>query len=488
VVGTGAGGGPAAAALAEAGLSVVLLESGSHWTSRDFNGVEGDMFFRLGRFGSTTDGSLNLYAGHCVGGSTVVNDALCWRTPPEILAAWRDRHGLLPLTEEEMAPFVDRVWRDVAATPSRRADLNRNAHALERGALALGWASEPMARNVRGCIHLGLCNFGCPSNAKQSTLLTYVPRALAAGARLLADARALRVIHEGGRARGVQAVRIDPQTGAGGERIEVRAPIVCVAAGVMETGALLQRSGVRGRNASAGRGLQLHSSVHVTARFPEAIHGYFGPTMAYAISEFADVLDHEGPGFMIENTTVHPLVTAQNLPGFGEAHERAMAALPHLAKAVIVLRDRTRGSVRLDGDGEARFDYALEDGDLVRMAAGMRAAARAYLAAGAEEVWLPVDGVGPLRDERDVSHLEGRVFSQAELFSLYAVHLFGGAAMGGSPEQGFCNVEGESFDVRGLYVVDAASLPGNTGVNPQITVMANALRIAEGIAVMGTPS
>jgi len=449
-----------------------VLESGARLEAADFTGVEGEMFFRLGRFAATGDGSLNLYAGHCVGGSTVVNDAICYPTPPEILAGWRADHGL-DLDERAWAGFVERAWDAVGAAPTDRAHLNRNAHALERGARALSWAAEPMARNVRGCVNLGLCNFGCPTNAKQSALVTWVPRAERAGARVLPRTRAVEVLHAAGRALGVRAV-------ADGGAVEVRAPIVCLAAGVLETPALLLRSGLAGSGGRAGRGLQLHSSVHVTARFREPIHGYFGPTMAYAVSEFSDVLGRRGPGFLIENTTVHPLVTAQNLPGFGAEHERAMAALPHLAKAAVVLRDEARGTAAPDG-AEARFDYALTPRDLERLARGMREAARGYLAAGAQEVWLPVDGIAPVTREADLAALEGWTPSQTELFSLYAVHLFGGAAMGGSPEAGFCDAAGECHDVAGLHVVDAAALPGNTGANPQITIMANALRVAEGI-------
>ena len=341
-----------------------------------------------------------------------------------------------------------------------------------------------MHRNVRGCAKLGLCNFGCPANAKQSTLLSHVPRARAAGARLLADTRVLRVLSQAGRVLGVAAERTDPETGEALETLEIHAPLVCLAAGVLGTPPLLLRSGFE----RAGRGIQFHSSVHVTARFAEPIHGYFGPTMAYAISEFADVLGRGGPGFMIENTTVHPLVTAQNLPAFGDAHEAAMAALPHLAKAVVVLRDRARGTVSVDDAGEGRFDLALVDEDLSRMAEGMVATARAYLAAGAEEVWLPVDGLDPIRSEADLARVEGRVFSQTELFSLYAVHLFGGASMARGAADGFCDERGEAFDLPGLYVMDAAGLPGNTGANPQITVMANALRIADGIVRRGAAS
>lgn len=485
VVGTGAGGGPAAARLAERGLDVVMLESGTHHTAADFDGVEGELFFRLGRLGATSDGSLSLYAGHCVGGSTVVNDALCWRPPPEVLAGWRRDHGLDALTDAALAPWVERAWADVSATPTDRAHLNRNAHRLEVGGQRLGWAGEAMARNVRGCASLGLCNLGCPTGAKQSTRVTYVPRARRAGARLLAGTRAERVLLEAGRAAGVSALRRDPATGAAAGHVEVRAPVVCLAAGVMETPALLLRSGLRGAGETAGCGLQLHSSVHVTARFREPVHGYFGPTMAWAITEFADVLGHGGPGFMLENTAVHPLVTAQNLPGFGAAHERAMRALPHLAKCAVVLHDRTRGRVSVGGDGAAHFDYALSEGDRRRMTAGLRAAARAYLASGALEVWLPLDGAPVVRGESDLAFLDGLVPSQTDLFSLYAVHLFGGAAMGGSPGQGFCDAAGEAWDVPGLHVVDASALPGNTGANPQITVMANALRVADGIAARG---
>ncbi len=477
VIGTGAGGGPAAAVLAEAGLEVIVLEAGPRFAAGDFVADEAVSRARLGRVVASADGLQSFYAGACVGGSTVVNDALCWRTPPEVLEAWRSDHALGAVADG-LAPFVERAWRDVHAEPTDRAHLNRNAHALERGARRLDWAAEAMPRNVRGCANLGRCNFGCPTNAKQSSLVSFVPRAERAGARLLPGVRAERIRVEAGRARGVEARRVDPATGAPIGALRVDAPLVVVAAGVLETGPLLRRSALGGER--AGRGFQVHSSAYLTARFAEPIHAYFGPTMAYAVTEFSDVNGRAGPGYMLENTPVHPMQTAAVLPGFGPDHSRWMAALPHLAHAVVVLRDRTRGALAPGGPGAPpRIDYELEAGDLERMRHAAASGARLYLAAGAEEVQLPLEGIGPIRSERDLARLARFPLDRSRFTLLYAVHLFGGAAMHGVRARGVCDPEGACWDAAGVFVADAAALPGNTGVNPQITIMAHALRVAE---------
>ncbi|UCE86804.1 MAG: NAD(P)-dependent oxidoreductase, partial [Deltaproteobacteria bacterium] len=164
VIGSGAGGAPTAAVLAEAGLDVVLLEAGPRFTPREFARDAASLLPRLYRT-AASDAGLALYAGACVGGSTVVNDCLCWRPPPEVLAAWRGAHGLVGLADDVLEPFVERVWQDIHASPTGRSNLNRNAHRLELGARRLGWAAAPMPRNVRGCRGSGECFTGCRSRA-----------------------------------------------------------------------------------------------------------------------------------------------------------------------------------------------------------------------------------------------------------------------------------------------------------------------------------
>jgi choline dehydrogenase-like flavoprotein len=471
VVGTGAGGAPVALAFAEAGLDVLALEAGPRVETEAMTGEPQEMLPRLLQATSAAGSGMELYAGRCVGGSTVVNDAVCFRPPPEVLDGWHAEIGIDP---GAFAPHVERAWREAGAAPTARSHLSRNAWQLERGAARLGWKGGPMHRNVRGCASLGLCNLGCPTGAKQSALVTWIPRAERAGARVLASVRVARVRVEAGAVRGVVAARVDPDGAAPPRPLEVEAPLVVLAGGVLGTPAILLRSGV-----AAGRGLQLHSSVHVTARFPEPVHGYYGPTMAYGVSEFSDVNGAGGPGFMIENVTVDPVTTAGALPGFGDEHARRMATLPFLARALVVLRDRTRGTLELDGEGTPRVRYEPVAEDLERLRLGMASIARAYLAAGALEVWLPLHGAPAVLRESDLTALSEREVSPRTLTLLYAVHLFGGAAMARGAAGGPCDPSGAVRGVRGLYVSDASALPGNTGVNPQITILANALRVAE---------
>src|SRR5262245_24376026 len=242
VIGTGAGGGPAAAVLAEAGLEVLVLEAGPRIPSSAFRPDEAWSRTKLGRIAASADGLQSFYAGACVGGSTVVNDALCWPTPADVLDAWRREHELAPLADE-LGAYVERAWRDVHAEPTGPEHLNRNAHVLAR---ALGGSGGAMARSVRGCANLGRCNFGCPTDAKQSSLVAWIPRAERAGASVVANARAERIHVEAGRARGVLATRLDPETGAAVGALRVDAPLVCAAAGALGTGPLLRKSGLGG--------------------------------------------------------------------------------------------------------------------------------------------------------------------------------------------------------------------------------------------------
>src|SRR5262249_28312201 len=293
---------------------------------------------------------------------------------------------------------------------------------LALGAQRLGWTASATPRSVRHCVNLGLCNFGCPSGAKQSTLVTYVPRAERAGAGVPARPPAGRGPVGARALTGVAAVQLDPTTGEPGEQVTIDAPLVCMAAGVMATPALLLRSGVPG---VTGNGVAVHTSTHVVARFAEPVNGYYGPTMGFAVTEFATLLGPTGPGIMIENTATHPLATAAVIPGIGAEHAARMAQLPYLAKAVVLERDTSRG--RATADGTISFVHGADD--IARLRLGRGGAAGPSRAAGGGGVWPPLPRFPPVQRPQDLVALERLPLDASSFTVLYAVHLFGGATM-----------------------------------------------------------
>ena len=255
VVGSGAGGGVAAAVLAQAGLDVVVLEAGGYWSERDFDGAERAGLRRLYRGGgasATDDQGVSLIAGACLGGGTVVNYTTSFRTPDDVLAEWEE----LGFPSADLGPSLDAVCERVGVNTDHNRPSRRD-EAMARGLEALGWHVDAMPRDVIGCeqsVLCGSCGYGCPIGAKQSTLRTFLEDAAAAGARIVVGAKARRVYVENGVAAGVDA-----------GPVQVRARAVVAAAGALETPALLLRSGLR--NPNVGRGLRLHPATAVFGVF-----------------------------------------------------------------------------------------------------------------------------------------------------------------------------------------------------------------------------
>ncbi len=219
VIGTGAGGAPVAKELAEGGMRVVMLEEGERFTTDDFTARPREMTARLyrdaGQVATTGNVPIVLPLGSGVGGTTLVNSGTCFRTPAPVLEMWRERFGLEELSTAELDPYFRRVERELNVVQVPPEIAGRNAEVVKRGADALGWSGDYVWRNVRGCVGSGVCNFGCPTSAKQHVGITYVPRAWDAGATTFTGTRARRIVMEGGRARGVEAAT------SGGGRVHV---------------------------------------------------------------------------------------------------------------------------------------------------------------------------------------------------------------------------------------------------------------------------
>jgi len=466
VIGAGAGGAVTAAELAEGGASVVVLEQGPRHDADRFSARPLDMLARLYRDGgqTTTLGTppILLPLGRGLGGTTLVNSGTCFRTPPAVLERWQREFGLEALTDDALDPCFARVEAALSISEVTPELAGRNAAVARRGAEALGWSHGFLRRNARGCVGSGVCAFGCPTSAKQHVGITYVPRAEAAGAQVISGADVRHVLVERGVARGVEA-RL-----ASGGRLEVRAPTVIVACGTIHTPLLLARSGLGRASGELGRNLALHPATGAFALMDEVVDMAKGVPQSFYVDEFAS------EGIMFEGVAGPPSYVAMSLPLSGTRHAAAMASYRNLAMFGLMVSDRSRGSVRALA-GRPVIRYELVEEDVVRFRRGLRRMEELFRAAGAREVYLGLPGgVSPER-------------APARDLKLMAFHPLGTARADARAEHGVVDGDLQLHGAQGVYVADGSVVPSSLGVNPQLTIMALATRLAYGLLGRAVP-
>jgi choline dehydrogenase-like flavoprotein len=466
VVGSGAGGATVAAELAEAGIDVIVLEEGGYHPTESFQTRMGHALrtlYRDGGGGSALGSPPILFSeGRCVGGSTVVNGGMAFRTPDRVLDAWRrDIAGL--------ALDFATVERRLHVGGQDPETIGRDSQRLKTGADVLGWHIIPNTRNQIHCAGSNNCTLGCPTGAKQSMLLTSVPRALARGARLFADCRVERVTRSGGRITGVTG-RIQRPDGKRGPRITVTAPVVVVAGGAVQTPALLMRSGFRSPH--LGRHLTMHPNAKLVALFDDDILGWQGVHQAYQVREFFD------EGILITAVNLPPGLLAMAQPEHGRALGDLMDSYDRMVIAGCLVEDTGSGRVRnVSGLGPQVF-YQITDEDAARVVRGVALTARVMFAAGARRILATWRGAPELHRMEDVDALLERPVPKTAL-DLFTVHLMGTARMHDDPRLGVVSAFGAFHGVPGLFVADASIFPGPVGLNPMETIVALATRNAQ---------
>jgi choline dehydrogenase-like flavoprotein len=488
VVGSGAGGAVAAARLAEAGYEVVIVEEGGYWTESDFTEQEFEMVPRLyaDKGSRTTDDlGISLLQGRAVGGSTLVNWMIMLRTPEWVLEEWQRSHGTEGMSAAELKPFYEMVEGDVHA---RRVPADAHApnnQVILDGASAQGWKASDAKINAKGCIRAGFCGLGCRYGAKQSTYVTYIPRALGAGARLYSDARVDRIefAERGGRAP-VKVVRgeiIDRSSQKPRANFSVRAPIVVLAGGAVGTPAILQRSGLGG--GGVGKYLRLHPTTAVIGKFDSEMYGTAGIPQSALSDHF--IRANNDYGFWIECPALLPGLASAAIPGFGASHREIMQAFPQLSSLIVLNRDGSElgvsnGDVAAIKDGGTRIRYSMSRSDSVTLAQGIEAAARIHFGAGAREVLTlhspQLRFTSP--NQLDAIARAPRGVNQLGLFS---AHVNGTCRIGSDVKTSGCNSDGERHGAAGVYVADGSLFPTAPGVNPQATIMALATVVAQRI-------
>ena len=481
IIGSGAGGGTVAkelSPLCREGVRIAVLEWGPRLKEEEFTGRELEMANRLYFDGGgflTKDKSMTLAFARAYGGSTVVYTGTSLTLPEPVLQRWA-------------VPGL--AWDDLRARSAKYAGEN-GVHLLEEDKIndnnrlfrdacrKLGYRVEQFPVNLKGCRGSGLCNLGCPNAAKQGTHRVQLPAAEANGVEVITNCRATRLEERVVHARVAEAGVGRPSAWAPGE-YRISAKMVVVAAGAVNTPALLLRSGLGAGLPALGRYFTCHPALILAGQHERPITNYFGHPKSYYSDHFA-----ESKRFLLETCMYFPFTTAKNLAGFGPEHAAMMSAMDRLQMILVLAIDEARAEnrVTIDGRGEPVVDYRLTADVLDSLWESMKACARIFFASGAARVHAPAGAKFAIEaaEAGRLDELIPRSGLKPGKVSITSAHLMGGCRMGAGPSDSVTDAWGQVHGRPWLFAADASLFPRAAEINPYITIMALADRVAERI-------
>jgi choline dehydrogenase-like flavoprotein len=493
IVGSGAGAGITAELLAKAGLKVVIVEEGPLKSSSDFKQEEAVAYPSLyqesaGR--KTEDKAINILQGRCVGGSTTVNWTSSFRTPVPTLDYWREHFGLETYDNDTLAPYFAQAERRLSIGPWL-SPPNENNDLLRRGAAKLGIAAAAIARNVKGCWNLGSCGMGCPTNAKQSMLVTTLPAALDRGAMLLVETRAERFNIANGR---VQSLTCGPVKANGAPASSsaaattITARHFVLAAGAINSPAVLLRSEAPDPHDRLGTRTFLHPVVMSAGVMPQKVEGWQGAPQTIYTDHFLETQPIDGPiGFKLEAPPLHPVIFASSVSGFGREQAQLLQEFPNTHVLLALMRDgfhpeSTGGKVKLRSDGSALLDYPLTPFVMEGARRALLSMAEIQFAAGARKV-LPVHEMArPYATWTEAKQALESMPMKPLLTKVVSAHVMGGCGMSGSEKKGVTRPDGIHWQLENLSIHDGSLFPTSIGANPQLSIYGITNRLAQALA------
>lgn len=479
IVGSGAGGGAVAkelGPLCAEGLRIAVLEWGPKLREEEYTGREVDMSRRLyvDSGGTLTrDRAMTLAYGRAYGGSTVVYTGTSLTMPEEVVKRW----GVPGLEWRDLYQRSSKYLEENNVHLLADEELNDNNRLFRNGCNRLGYHVEQFPINVKGCRSSSLCNLGCPNQAKQGTHRVQLPRAEAQGVEVITNCRVTRVADRVCEAV-VEEREFGEQSAWEPGEYHVRAKVVVVCGGAVNSPALLLHSGYGERLPNLGRYLTLHPALILVGEHAQPISNFHGHPKSFYCDHF-----WRSHNFLLETCMYFPFVTAKNLIGFGAEHSELMRAFPKLQMILVLALDRAiaENRITVDSAGEPVVDYTLTDEVLDSLHESMKASARIFFAAGARRIHAPAGKTFFIdaADAENIDELIPRENVKPGKISITSAHLMGGCRMGRDASDSVTDEWGRVHGVPWLFVADSSLFPQCSEINPYVTIMALADRVAE---------
>jgi len=483
VIGSGAGGGTVAQELAPLvadGMKVVVLEKGPRFEDHEMTGRELEMAPALyeddGGF-LTADGTMTLAFGRAYGGSTVVYTGTSMQPPERIIRGW----NVPGLAHADLDRRASRFAQQNNVHLLFDDDLNDNNLLFVKGCRSAGYAAEQFPINVKNCRGCSLCNLGCANGAKQGTNRVQLPEAERNGVEVVTRAEALRiedhsvVVRVSAKAAGSKGL---PSEWAPGD-YRIGAKTIVLAGGAIGSPALLLRSELPSLPRRVGEGFTCHPAHILAGEHPHDITNDVGHPKSFFLDRAAE------ERFVLESCMYFPFTTAKNLAGFGAPHSTLMRAYRRLQMILVLACDKAvpGNRVSVDRNGKPVVHYTFTPATIEALVRATRASARIFFGAGAVRVHAPTADP-PLLERDDVDRIDQRIdarnFKPGKI-SVSAAHLMGGCGMGRNERDSVTDAFGRVHGLPWLRVADASLFPDSLEINPYLTIMALADRVAEGI-------